>query len=186
MDGRDNVEIRNGTIRDFSSGIYEDDSVNGKNHRVLGVRIFSCYADGIYFAGCENCQIKDCTIADGGTITGASGSVYAIYVGGGGNVTGNSIYNFGTSTSCSAYGISANYGSVITGNSIYSVGTSSTGSYVRGIYASTGCTVTGNTCTVYGIYLLGSSSVFNNTAYDNNGTNMNLPASCVFGYNCAP
>lgn len=305
MNGRSNVEIRNGTIRDFYTGIIESDSTNGRNHRVYGVRVLSCIYCSIYLRYCENCRVMDCTIADGGTRTGSTASVYAICVGDGSTVAGNSIYNYGLSTSCRSYGIetgsncavtgntvhdtgtSATYdyvvgiwtgygctvagnsvydngdstasayvygihtgiASVVTGNSVYSNGNSaggtvygiacdhsvtvarntsyengtgasatvygffvsdgstvinntaygngasSTGSSVRGIYASTGCTLNANTSrnngigatgTVYGIYLVGYSSVFNNTAYGNNGTNMNLPASCVFGYNCAP
>lgn len=305
MNGRSNVEIRNGTIRDFYTGIIESDSTNGKNHRVYGVRVLSCVYSSIYMRYCENCRVMDCTIADGGTRTGVSGTVYAICVGAGSTVAGNSIYNYGISTSCRSYGIETGSNCAVTGNTVHDTGTSSTadyavgiwtgynctvagnsvydngdstssatvygihagiasvvtdnsvysngdsaggtvygfacdhsctvarntshengisasatvygisvgdgstvvhntaygngdsstGSSVRGIYASTGCTVTANTSrnnglgatgTVYGIYLAGYSTVFNNTAYGNNGTNMYLGTGCVYGYNCAP
>ena len=62
--------------------------------------------------------------------------------------------------------------------------------------AGTGCTVTGNTAffngvaatgTVYGINLIGYNLVDQNTAYNNNGTNMTLGVlSCIYGNNVAP
>jgi hypothetical protein len=41
MSGRSNVEIRNGTIRNFgSTGIYEE-SNSGNSHRVINVRVMN-------------------------------------------------------------------------------------------------------------------------------------------------
>jgi len=66
------------------------------------------------------------------------------------------------------------------------------GMTVDGIYAGPGCSVIGNTVysngeyttgTIYGIYLAGGNLVDQNTAYNNNGTNMNNPGNCSFGKN---
>jgi hypothetical protein len=94
MNGRNNVEIRNGTIRDFNSGIYENSS-SGQNYRILGIRVLSCQIQGIFLQGSDNCQVRDCAVADGGTITDATGSAYAIYVTNNSIVSGNTVYNNG-------------------------------------------------------------------------------------------
>ena len=56
MFGRDGVEIRNGTVRGFYTGIYES-STNGQNHRVLNVRVVSNLKHGIYLNG-ENYMVR--------------------------------------------------------------------------------------------------------------------------------
>ena len=123
--------------------------------------------------GGKNNLVKDCTASDNGEE--AASNVYGIYVSSGSTVTGNTVYNNGTSA---------------------------TGYYVYGIYAGSGSTVTGNTAyyngysadgTVYGIYLGGYNLVDQNTAYSNGTsaagsvTNMNLGVGgCVYGINVAP
>ena len=251
MNGRKNVEIRNGTIRDFGdSGIYEYSS-SGQNHRIIDIRSISNGYDGINLSGGGHI-VKECTTSDNGTsvspaygiyargdsclITSnvvynngtsatAGNSVYGIYTQGYGcMITGNSVYNNGRSSASNVFGIMVFYpgctitgntvygngyyagaivsgidsefapGSAITGNTVYYNGYGATGSFVYGIYAGAGGTVAGNSAsfnglsasgTRYGIYLGGYNLVDQNTSY-NNGTNMNAPATCVFGKNCAP
>jgi parallel beta-helix repeat protein len=138
----------------------------------------------------------------GSTITGntvngngySAGSVYGIAANGGGStVTGNTVSNNGAYATVIAYGIYAYSGCTMTGNTAFLNGQGSV--TVDGIYASSGCSVIGNTVysngtfasgTVYGIYLAGHDFVNQNTAYSNNGTNMNDPGNCTFGQNHAP
>lgn len=174
INGRSNVEIRNGTLRDFDTGIIDSD---GKNHRVLGVRVLSCVCHGVYFKNCECCRIADCTIVEGGTVTGSAGTVYAICVGSGGIVTGNSVYHCGIATSCRVYGIEAGSGSTVTGNTVYGNGTASTNDTVTGIWAGSSSTVAGNSvydngdsafgAMVYGIAANYACIVTGNSVYSN-------------------
>jgi len=188
MNARSNVEIRNGTVRNFLYGIYEN---NGSGHRVIDVRAISNKSGGICLSGSGH-LVKSCTTGNNGT--SATSTVFGIYAGSGSTVTGNTAYYNGTSATGTVYGICASSGSTVTGNTTYSNGDLATG-MVFGIYAGTGCTVTGNTAysngvgatgTVYGIYLFGNCLVDQNTAYNNDGTNMNKPASCTFGVNHTP
>lgn len=190
MNGRSNVEIRNGTVRNFWCGIYEVSS-NGRGHRVIDVRAISNGSRGIYLPGSGH-LVRGCTAGNNGT--SATSPVYGIYTGGGSTITGNTAHHNGTLAPNAVYGISASSGSTITGNTAYNNGSSATGT-VYGIYANIGSTVTGNTAydngtgasgNVYGIYLAGNCLVDQNTAYSNDGTNMNKPASCTFGTNHAP
>jgi parallel beta-helix repeat protein len=182
MDRRSNVEILNGTIRDFYYGIYEENSLGGsKSHRIINVRAVSNLWTGIRLKGTGN-LVKDCTVAT----NGASG----IYIWTGGTVTGNTAYDnsmsgiwtgkCSTVTNNMAYfngndGIYAYYGSTVIGNT-------SRSNDSDGIYAYNGCTVIGNT--VYqndcnGIYAERCCTVTNNTAYDNgdNGIHAGLSST---------
>jgi hypothetical protein len=172
MNGRSNVEICNGTVRDFGrAGIYEAGSI-GENHRIIAVRSLSNGLYGIFLYGSDN-LIKGCTASDNGT--SATVSVYGIYAGSGSTVTGNTAYNNGASVSSSCvYGIRTSSGSTVTGNAVYYNGYSA--SCVYGIYVGSGCTVTGNTVsnngylsygTVHGIYANTACAVTGNTAYSN-------------------
>ena len=150
MNGRNNVEIKNGTVKGFGgTGIYASGST-GKNHRVIGVRAIGNGDDGIY-VGRNNARVKDCT---------AEGNVGAgIFVFYGSIVTGSTSYGNG------AYGIYADTGSTVTGNTARDNNAS-------GIYAGVGCTVTGNTAhgnTSRGIYASSGCTVIGNTAYGNDG-----------------
>jgi len=148
MSSRTNVEIRNGTIRNFGRhGIY-DGITNGK-HRAINVRAISNGGGGIYLNGQSN-LVKDCTACEngGGGIRCGYGSV----------VTGN------TANSNGDEGIYAWSGSTVTGNTCnYNTG--------DGIFAGHRCTVTGNTCcsnTGDGIKVTYKCRVVENTC-DNNG-----------------
>ncbi|MHC4575494.1 MAG: right-handed parallel beta-helix repeat-containing protein [Planctomycetota bacterium] len=168
MGWRTNVEIRNGTVRDFCIGIYEVSS-SGKQHRVINVRVMSNALYGIALFGYGH-FVKDCTAAQNG--------IYGIYTGSGCTVTGNTAYSNDGS------GIYAGTGSTATGNTTYDNGSigiytgsgcTVTGNTVYynsnyGISASSGCTVTGNTCYSNGddgIYAGSGSTVTGNTCYSN-------------------
>jgi parallel beta-helix repeat protein len=169
MNGRSNVEIRNGTIRNFGShGIYEQ-SDSGRSHRVINVRVMNNKGSGIYLNG-GNHMVKDCTASNNGT--------YGIYVFYGATVSGNTAaYNVN-------HGITADAGSTVSGNTASSNGQD-------GIFASVGSTVKNNTAYLngnFGIYLGAYDLADGNTAYTNNQsggayTNMSTCATCVFGDN---
>ena len=194
MDGRSNVEIRNGTVRDFNYGIFEE-SFFGKNHRVINARTISNSVCGIYLNSSysRGHLVKDCTASENGTL--ASVDVYGIYSGNGSTVTGNRASDNGESATGSyVYGIYVNSGSTVTGNTSHVNGRSASG-IVYGIRTGFGNTVIGNTATwngefaggaVYGIFLSGNNYVDQNTSYWNGGGGINACASCTFGTNHAP
>jgi parallel beta-helix repeat protein len=188
MNGCSNVEIRNGTIRNFGlCGIYEGSS--GDSHRVINVRVVKNKNYGISLDG-SNHMVKDCTVSNNmGGISAGSRST----------VSGNAVYSNGY------YGIFADAGSTVSGN------TADDNAY-SGIYAGSGSTISGNTAfgngnngistgsgstvknnTAYfnrydGIHLGGNDLVDGNTAYDNNQSggsyvNISTCATCVFGDN---
>ena len=172
MISRSNVEIRNGTVRDFYMGIYEGNNL-GNGHRVIDVRVISNTLRGINLIG-KGHVVKGCTVSDNGT--SAASNVYGIYTGLGRTVTGNTVNENGTSASGYVYGIGAESSSTVTGNMVYNNGDSATGSYIYGIYVGLGSTVTGNTVNengtsasgdVYGIRTDSASTVTGNTAYHN-------------------
>ena len=176
MNGHSNVEIRNGTVRNFGrDGISEANS--GKSHRIIGVRSVSNGRSGIYLLG-KNYLVKGCMVNDNGTSATGS-SVYGIYAGSGSTVTGNMVYRNGTSAANYVYGICASSGSVVTGNTVNYNGISAASSFycVYGIFTYSNCTVTGNTVNNNGISAAGSavkgisagegSVVTGNAAYGN-------------------
>ena len=171
MNGLSNVEIRNGTVRDFYYGIYEN-STTSQGHRVINVRAVSNSRYGIYLRSNNN-MVKNCTVMDNGT--SAIGTVYCIYANSGSTITGNTAYDNGVSATSNVYVIYDQGGSTVTGNTVHDNGTSATGT-VFGMYTGSGSTVTGNTVrdngstagsVVYGIYANSGSTVTGNTAYDN-------------------
>jgi parallel beta-helix repeat protein len=167
MNGRSNVEIRNGTVRNFPGiGIGETGSL-ATGHRILNIRARDNGGSGIYLYGTSH-TVKGCTAVGNGT--------NGIFAGTGSTITGNTCYqNDGD-------GIHAGTGSTITGNTCYDNG-------LDGIYAGIGSTVTGNTCydnTDYGIWLNGHNLVDQNTAYDNDDYDRNKCPTCTFGTNHAP
>lgn len=173
MSGRRDVEIRNGAIRSFTYGI-SDSASNGKNHRVIGVRLTACLSQGIYFSG-TNHVVRDCIVTDT-TNTTAGGTFYGIYilngmitdcmVTGTGNsaVTGSTVYGIatsgaiisrnrvygnGSSAAGSVYAIDGGYASTISDNTVCGNGGSAAGT-VLGINTNIGCTITNNTVYVNG------------------------------------
>ena len=184
MDGRNNVEIRNGTVRDFTNiGIYEASRPAGRHHRIINVRAMSNMFDGIHLKGYGH-LVKDCTAANNGD--------NGIFVA---RVQGLTTYPTGSSTitGCGAHnndanGITVGYGCVVTSNSARDNQgdgiQADTGSVVgqnavlnneaRGIFVEGACTVTGNTAAhnSYGIYIKGSCLVDQNTAVSNGTDNI--------------
>lgn len=158
MTARTNVEVRNGTVRDFYYGIFEN-STNGKSHRFVNVRVVSNLNRGIYMIGTGN-LFKDCSVSGNGD-TG-------IQTGHGSTVTGNTAWDNGSR------GISAGYGCTVINNTSYENGDD-------GIYASNGSTVTDNTCrsnTENGIELTLRCRVTDNICEDNG-----VGIHAVNGYN---
>lgn len=181
--GQKNVEIRNGTLRDFGfHGIYDADSTNGGDHRILNVRALSNKRNGIYLVSRGN-LIKDCTVS--GNAEGAAGYSYGIYAGASSTVVNNTVRDNGRNATGRVYGIYSWHSTVI-GN------TSSENGYeaedlVLGICAAGG-TVRGNTATdngqkatgsaVYGIYGGYGCSVVGNASYQNGAD----ATGSVFGF----
>jgi parallel beta-helix repeat protein len=194
MNGRSNVEIRNGTIRNFGShGIYEENETSGRSHRVINVRVMNNKGSGILLNG-NNYLVKDCTASNNNT--------HGIATGQNSNISGNTVYSNG------GYGIRAYPGSTVIGNTVRGNGD-------LGIFAGHGSTVNSNTAydngwdgigTDYGCTVKNNTTYFNqqyginpgsynlvdgNTAYDNNQsggsfTNISPCGSCTFGVNSAP
>ena len=170
MNGRSNVEIRNGTVRDFCYGIYETSS--GQSHRIINVRIISNTQRGIHLGGSGH-LVKDCTVSENGT--SATSSVYGIRATGNGcTVTGNTVYNNGYSANGYVYGINVYTGSTVTCNTVCNNGYSA--NYVESIRAGNGCRMMENTVSnngteasgfVYGINVGNGSTVTGNTARNN-------------------
>ncbi len=214
MNGCSNVEIRNGTVRDFYNGVY---AILGYDNRFVNVRSVSNGLSGFYLTGASH-LIKDCTASYNGT--SAASKVYGIRASSCSTVTGNTVSYNGESATNTVIGISASAACIVTNNSVYNNGINAV-SAVVGIGASEGSTLTNNTAsyngsgagdvcgfqagrgstvinnaaytngtnatgTVYGIRLFGNNVVDQNTAYMNNGTNMNDPGFCTFGINRAP
>ena len=103
MNGRSNVEIRNGTVRDFVNGIYED-SVDGNSHRVINVRVFATPDNAIYLSGSNN-------LIEGCTASFSAG--WGIFAGDGSLLIGNIASNNGQS------GIGSGSGSTVKNNTAF-------------------------------------------------------------------
>lgn len=185
MYNRSNIEICNGTVRDFHYGINEG-GTDALGHRVVNVRAVSNSLRGIYLNGSGH-LVKDCLASNNGTY--GSGDVYGIYTNSDSILSGNIAIDNGTETSYNVSGIYAGHGCTLTDNVAKNNGERATGSSVRGIVASIGSTLTDNIArdngfsasgTVYGIYGSSGSTLTNNTAYDNG----NSSASYVYGIRC--
>jgi hypothetical protein len=138
--GQKNVEIRNGTISHFGqNGIYDAD---GTDHRVIGMRLISNGAAGIYLAGSGH-LVKDCSVYSNGQYASLDSPI-GIYVSYYSTITGNKLYYNGQDTTLAVYGIQAYNGSTITNNIIACNGSGSTGA-VCAIKAGDGCKIAGNT-----------------------------------------
>lgn len=101
MNGRTNVEIRNGTLRGFNSGIYEEGFL-GNRHRIINVRAIN-NNNGIWLCATDH-LVKGCNASNNGGfgIIMGTGSIIdcvatnnntGIYMNGPGNVLGNSVFN---------------------------------------------------------------------------------------------
>ena len=125
LNGRKNVEIRNGTVRGFFTGIYEASPDNGANHRILNIR--ADYNNipggvGIYLLG-KNHLVRDCKasfnahegiIIGSGTITtcvASNNGSYGIIMG-----DGSLLENVATNNGA-GFGLEATNNILVDGNS---------------------------------------------------------------------
>jgi hypothetical protein len=103
MNGCSNVEIRNGTLRDF--GFYGiQGGGNGKGLRIVAMRVVSNGGDGISVWSCHNNLIKGCTVGENDQM--------GVTVGVGSTVAGNVVYGNDT-------GINTSFQCTITGNTVH-------------------------------------------------------------------
>lgn len=175
MNGRRNIEIRNGTVRDFGKrGVHDrNDSLTAAGKMILDVRAISNGSCGICLGGGGN-LVHGCLAADnGGTGICSSGLIEenvclnnetgGISAGDGARVVGNTIS--GTRKT----GIFARSGCTIRDNVVSSADNS-------GIYAEFGCLIEGNVVSASnranvdgyaGIKVLGDCIVRGNTARGN-------------------
>ncbi|MFZ5452564.1 MAG: right-handed parallel beta-helix repeat-containing protein [Thermodesulfobacteriota bacterium] len=132
MNGRANVEIRNGTLRGFYIGVHESSVNTGNKHRIINIRANNNY-HGIFINGTnhliEKCNVSNNTIFGivlmSGLITEciASNNDLGIALSGPGNVLGNTVvdnasrnFDFGNGVATaimadrnSAFGLTTNY-----------------------------------------------------------------------------
>ena len=190
--GRKNVEIRNGTIRDFQHGIYTD-TPDDQMFRIMDIRSVSNIQDGINLNGKYH-LIQHCILNENsrnGIYTeqystilnnivsnngyASADAVYGIRVRGdsGNIISGNAVYDNGQMCQSIVYGINVP-GGTVADNAVYNNGNSAD-SFVYGIRVHIG-TVTGNTVYkngflsssyVYGIRAGNGSTVTGNTIYEN-------------------
>jgi parallel beta-helix repeat protein len=120
IEGKSNVEIRNGTVAYWDGDdIYEK---GGTGHRIVCVRTVWNSGSGIFLSGVAH-VVKDCTAAQNGG--------YGIAAAGASALDRNTAFgNF--------YGIYADDGSTVTNNTLQS-------NWAAGMFVQSGCTVTGNT-----------------------------------------
>jgi parallel beta-helix repeat protein len=135
MNGRSNVEVRNGTVRGFTQAGIMEGSTAGAKHRVINVRaVNNAGGLGIFLHGSGH-LVENCTAAnnrtgiwiDAGEITGciaATNTSLGLWNHGPGSVLDNAVFNNtdnnfwlgnGVATSLlvdgnSAYGLGTNYG----------------------------------------------------------------------------
>ena len=166
LNNTSNVEIRNGTIRNF--GVH---GVSGTTSFIKGIRIINIRAisngyNGISLTPTVGSLVKGCTTADN--------DHDGIAVGRGATVSGNISYENGRD------GIFFNYpGRTIIGNTVYN-------NAENGIYTSSGATVTSNTAygnTENGFRIGSGCTVTNNTAYSNNQYGFYLSSHNLFWQN---
>jgi len=170
MDGRSNVEIRNGTIHDFYTAIHEDDYYTGRDHRIISIRVVSNIQNGIYLRG-DNHLVKDCIVSNNGH--SASDTVYGIKIDDKGRIIGNITCDNGTEATIHVAGIGVGYGCIVTGNIVSGNGKKTASTY--GVYASSGSTIADNTVNkngeesglVYGIGTTHGSTVSDNCIFYN-------------------
>jgi hypothetical protein len=158
---RSNVEIRNGSLRNFSAkGIYALDS---RGIRVISLRVGDTAATGIELGG-TNHLVMDCSVKSAGG--------HGIFAGTGSLVKGNLVMNN------TDYGIKANDGSNVVSNVAASNG--------LGIAAARFSSVIDNTVasnTSNGISAADNCTVTRNTAYNNSGTGITTGIYCTITNN---
>ncbi|MHC4618138.1 MAG: right-handed parallel beta-helix repeat-containing protein [Planctomycetota bacterium] len=158
MSCRKNVEVRNGTVRDFGRSGIREMCTGGYQHRIINVRAEANGYVGINLSGTGH-LVKDCT---------ARANAHGISVAVGGTMMGNTVYyNQGT-------GIQGVWACTLTDNTAsYNAGT--------GIRTDYGCTVTNNTAyrnDANGIRAEAGCTVTGNTVTENNGNGIHVQSNC--------
>jgi parallel beta-helix repeat protein len=163
-----NVEIRNGTIRGFTSNAVRESMGTGKGHRLISLRVNKCsqaYMVAVYLDGFGH-LIKNCTVSDnfGDGI---------LMLGKDNTVTGNIV------SGNAEGGILVSEGCTVTDNTVCDNGKD-------GINADAGCTITGNT--VYsnsqdGIETSGLGLVTDNTVNENSSCGIRVTSGAVVARN---
>ena len=142
----DNIEIRNGTVRNFAWGII-DISPTGHGQRIIDMRLIENTLGGVNFDSERN-VIKGCYIAD--NAESASGYIYCIETGGESRVIDNVIQGNAKNASGHIYCLRTSTSSIIKGNILDNNGNGCTGDLIYGISASAGSIVSGNTVSTTG------------------------------------
>jgi hypothetical protein len=127
MNGRKNVEIRNGTISGWECGIYEEGAA-GVGHRIINVRVEGNKIRGMYLRG-DGHLIKGCRATGGGN---------GLHIESAGAITGCQVNNSSNS------GIIINLTGLISGNVVIGPGGAGT---ISGIYSGSTSLVLGNEVT---------------------------------------
>lgn len=155
LHGRNNVEIRNGTVSGFFTGIWED-SQNGTNHRISNIRAdynTTSGGVGIILTGINH-LVRGCTASHNsyggigfgsGTITGCvacNNGNYGITLHGAGSVlnniaNNNTLYNFKLGTADTATNIMVNGNSASGLSTNYYKPNNSTGVEISALNAGT-------------------------------------------------
>ncbi|MFZ5453192.1 MAG: right-handed parallel beta-helix repeat-containing protein [Thermodesulfobacteriota bacterium] len=155
MNGRKNVEIRNGTVSGWQDGIYEESST-AMGHRIINIQAEG-NSWGVYLDG-HGHLIKGCQA------TGGASAIIGLFIYAHGTIAGCQVNNFpdqGIEIYC--YGL-------ISGNVV--IGPGGTGPELRGgIYAGPASLVKGNEVSdaPRGIYCSGGATVIGNTVTANSG-----------------
>jgi len=167
MNGRKNVEVRNGTVSGWHLGVSEYSNA-GSHHRMIGVRA-NGNRYGIYLNGTDH-LIKGC-IASQGTFGSGSGLVI-----GTGTIGGCTAMNFIKVDSYSGFGIFIG-GGTASGNVVANC----TGTSAIGIYAIGSATISHNqvsNCTT-GINGAGGGSIIGNVVYSDTGQTGIVPSTNI-------
>jgi parallel beta-helix repeat protein len=187
IDGRKNIEIRNGTIKNFGYDGICDADTDGGNRRMINLCVINNGRHGIYLDGAVTGAgdlVRDCVVSGNGS--SFAGEVCGIYVNSNAMLTGNSVSLTGSSSTTTCYGIRSYEKCTIVGNKIYYNGIWAT-STVYGIYAVYGSTISGNTVynngkpastVAYGISADTGSIISGNTVRSNYGRGISAAASC--------
>jgi parallel beta-helix repeat protein len=138
MNGRYNIEIKNGTLKNWSShGIYEANNV-GYSHRLTNIRAVNNGGKGIYLLGNSHI-VKECTLSNNGS--------HGLEVSTGSLVIGNVAFNNGGSglfitTGCTVkdntVSLNQQYGIALGGNNLVDGNTAFLNNLSGGPYSNIG------------------------------------------------
>jgi len=188
MNACGNVEVRNGTVRNFGFyGICEASSRSGKGHRLISVQAMSNGGKGVFLKGSGH-LVKDCTAAKNG-----GDGIDVEY---GSTLTGNTAYeNQGAGImargSCTVSGNTTDdnqSNGIYTDSSCTVSGNTASRNQGSGIYTGWGCTVTSNTTDdnqSNGIYTNSNSTITENAVNDNQHTGIYTESGCTVSTNTA-